>query len=154
MVHFSNFFFLKNSKNLCHFSKNSKKFRKKFTNLQINELSEDVSLSNGVLILIKAVSIINSFYVTNFDRFCQQLNIKNQILNSLMVFKFFHTILISQFSSKAILVSTSVQLTLKMFQFLSWNFSRAIFRKIRKTKSIEKFDFFFEKNQVYKAPAL
>jgi hypothetical protein len=35
MVHFSKIFFSKNSKNLCHFSKNSKKFRIKFT-LQIN----------------------------------------------------------------------------------------------------------------------
>jgi hypothetical protein len=36
MVHFSKIFFSKNSKNLSHFSKNSKKIRKKFT-LQINE---------------------------------------------------------------------------------------------------------------------
>jgi hypothetical protein len=66
MVHFSKICFSKNSKNLCHFSKNSKKIRKKFA-LQINELSEDVSVSNGVLILKKAVLIINSFYVTNLN---------------------------------------------------------------------------------------
>jgi hypothetical protein len=52
MVHFSKIFFSKNSKNLCHFSKNSKKFRKNFSS-QINELSVDVSVSNGVLILKK-----------------------------------------------------------------------------------------------------
>jgi hypothetical protein len=34
---------------------------------------------------------------------------------------FFYTILVSQFCSKGILVLTSVQLTLKMFKFLSWN---------------------------------
>jgi hypothetical protein len=101
MVHFSKIFFSKNSKNLCHFSKNSKKIRKKicvhvllvdiqmsslhsrlgpfFENIffekfekslpffkkirkkfekkfasQINEFkNEDVSVSNGVLILKK-----------------------------------------------------------------------------------------------------
>jgi hypothetical protein len=39
----------------------------------------------------------------------------------------------------------------KLYQRLSNVFSKffgAIFRKIRKTKSSEKFDFFFEKNQV------
>jgi hypothetical protein len=54
MVHFSKIFFSKNSKNLCHFSKNSKKIRKKFAS-QIKELSGDVSVSNGVLILKKDV---------------------------------------------------------------------------------------------------
>jgi hypothetical protein len=52
MVHFSKKKNSKISKNLCHFSKISKKIRKKFTS-QINELSEDVSVSNGVLILKK-----------------------------------------------------------------------------------------------------
>jgi hypothetical protein len=55
MVYFSKIFFSKNSKNLYHFSKKSKKFRKKIAS-QINEFkSEDVSVSNGVLILKKAV---------------------------------------------------------------------------------------------------
>jgi hypothetical protein len=83
MVHFSKIFFSKNSKNLCHFSKNSKKFQKKF--------ASQMSVSNGVLTLKKAVLIINSFYVTNSDRL---LNIKN-LLNSVMnckVLSFFYTI--------------------------------------------------------------
>jgi hypothetical protein len=79
---FEDIFFEKFEKPLLFFKK-FEKVRKKIAS-QINELSEDVSVSNGVLILKKGCL----YNVTNLDRFCQQLNIKNQILNSLMVLSF------------------------------------------------------------------
>jgi hypothetical protein len=73
---FENIFFEKFEKSLPFFKKNSKKIRKKFA-LQIYEISEDVSVSNGVLILKKAVLIINSFYVTYLDRFLSTIKYQN-----------------------------------------------------------------------------
>jgi hypothetical protein len=77
---FRKYFFRKIQKIFAIFRKIRKFFEKNLLyklmnfNSLISLKSEDVSVSNGFFL------IINSFYVT-LDRFCQQLNIKNQILN-------------------------------------------------------------------------
>jgi hypothetical protein len=105
---------------------------------------------------------MNSFYVT-LDRFCQQLNIKNQIKfffkfsNELKGFKLFlHYFGISiqlkgHFSvDKCIIDPKKVQIAAKLYQRLSnffSNFSEPFFEKFEKQNLPKKSNFFSKKTR-------
>jgi hypothetical protein len=69
--------------------------------------------------LNKDILGINSFYMTNLERFCPKLSIKQERFN-LGFFMLFWYLKWAQ-RGHIILVSTSIQFTLKMFKFVSWN---------------------------------